>query len=112
MTGHSEKLMQLELKVDEHIIECREEFRKGERRFDKLISCQEANTAAITSLVEETRDVIQLHRDLQGAARVGKRVQGFMMWFSKWPVIGVGLYAIYTGWIKLAAYLSGTDTPV
>lgn len=70
------------------------------RRFDALMASQEANTAAIADLtmqvsavVNDTKDIVQLHKDFQGAARVGKGVQDFMLWLLKWGTIGGALAA-------------------
>jgi hypothetical protein len=45
----------------------------------------------IESLDESTKDVVKLHRDIQGAASVGMTVQKFIVWVGKFGAIGVGL---------------------
>ena len=47
----------------------------------------------MTSLVENTSAIVQLHKDFEGAARIGKGVQGFMLWCLKWGAIGTGVTA-------------------
>lgn len=99
MGSATEKLYQdLNDRFDKHV----KRFEKHERddimKFENLITAQEKNTEAVTdltksvtSLVENTSDVIQLHKDFQGAARIGKGVQGFMIWCLKWGAIGTGI---------------------
>ena len=69
-----------------------------ETRFEALLTAQESNTKAIALLTEETRDIIRIHKDLKGAARIGMSVQKFGLWMLKWPLIGMGLYTTYN-WI-------------
>jgi hypothetical protein len=78
----------------------RHEKNNGER-FNQLFQAQKTNTDAIgnlteavSSLVQDTSSIIQLHKDFQGAARVGKGLQGFMVWLLKWGVIGAGVVAL------------------
>jgi len=90
--GGSEKLFQdLERRIEKHESDT---FMK----FNKLIKAQEENTKAISKLTESvssvvkgTSAIIQLHKDIQGAARIGKGVQGFMLWCLKWGFIGTGV---------------------
>lgn len=92
MTADNDKLFQkLEERVEKHEVNT---FKK----FDALVKAQEANTTAISeltksvsSVVEGTSAIIQLHQDIQGAARIGKGVQGFMLWCLKWGFIGTGI---------------------
>lgn len=84
-----------------------ERFDKHERnehaKFDALIEAQKANTKAIneltisvTSLVIDTKDIIQMHRDFQGTVRLGSRLQRFVIWFG---VVG-GAIAASIVWFK------------
>ena len=69
-----------------------------DQRFDALLVAQEGNTQAITALVEDTREIVQIHKDFQGATRLGTSVQKFGLWLLKWPLIGMGLYTAFN-WI-------------
>lgn len=71
---------------------------EGAAKFDKLIAVQQMNaesiaklTASLATLVEDTGGIIQLHKDFQGTARIGKGVQNFMLWCLKWGAIGLGV---------------------
>lgn len=88
-----EKLYQFHNEFRQHVERCEERFQKGDDQFQQLISAQQKNTDAIASLIEETREVVQLHKDIQGATRLGKGLQSFLAWVIKWPLIGAGLYA-------------------
>lgn len=96
MSGEPERrsedaLLQLCVRFEQHEVEERV-------KFDKLIHAQQANTdcvaqltKSVATLVEDTRGIIQLHKDFQGTARVGKGAQNFMLWLLKWGAIGVGV---------------------
>lgn len=92
---------------DDLLFQLREEFNQRkldeDKKFNKLFQSQQANTQAISELtksvsklVEDTDAIVKLHKDFQGAARVGKGVQGFMLWCLKWGAIGTGVYAAAT----------------
>lgn len=75
--------------------------------FNKLVEAQRINTdaiagltASIASLVEDTRAIIQFHKDFQGTVRIGKSVQNFMVWLLKWGMIGSGIVAIINWLVK------------
>lgn len=91
--------------VEERLYQLIERFEQHERSEKRVTSdlfkAQQANTDAIakitdsvSKLVEDTGDIIKLHRDFQGAARVGKGVQGFLLWLLKWGVIGTGVATV------------------
>lgn len=94
MTGEvniEERLFQLMERFEQHEVE-------EEAKFDKLVKAQQNNaeaiseiTRSVSQLVEDTGAIIQLHRDFQGAARIGKGLQGFLMWCMKWGTIGLGV---------------------
>ena len=59
-----------------------------DERFDCMIAAQERNTKAVEALVESTQGVVSLYNDVQGAARVGLALQSFIVWVSKWTLLG------------------------
>jgi len=100
MNADNELFQQLCVKLDEHVERFDQHEIEEDRKFDKLVETQQANTEAITKLtasltklVEDTSSIIQLHHDIQGATRVGKSVQYFMIWLLKWGAIGTGIAA-------------------
>ena len=82
------------LRLDAH----EERLEAGERRFEELIQCSRENTAAVTELVEETRDIIKLYRDAQGAMEIGTALQRFGLWCLKWGAIFGGVVAAIKIW--------------
>ena len=95
-----EKLFQLCEKFDLHVERFDEHEAHEEAKFLRLIEAQQNNTQAISelttqvsALVTDTRDIVQLHKDLQGAARVGSGIQRFILWCMKWGGIIGGLGA-------------------
>lgn len=63
------------------------------KKFDAMINAVNQNTSSIDKLTDETRAIVELHRDLQGTARVGKSVQNALLWLMKWGAIGTALAA-------------------
>lgn len=94
----TEEQMQFRQEVRESFADCDMRFAEGSRKFDAFLTSQKENTEAITLLIGETREVVQLHRDIQGVTRIGKRVQAFGKWILTWPLIGAGVYTAYV-WI-------------
>ena len=68
------------------------------KKFDAMINAVNQNTTSIDKLTDETRVIVELHRDLQGTARVGKSVQSALLWLAKWGAIGTAL-AAFIKWI-------------
>ena len=98
MRFSDEKLYQFRDEFRQHVARCEERFNDGDEQFKQLIQAQQKNTDAISSLIEETRSIVQLHKDIQGVTRIGKAAQSFLAWVVKWPLIGAGLYAMVS-WI-------------
>jgi len=95
----NEKLYQeLNDKLNKHVERFEAHVKDDMMKFEGLITAQQKNTeavteltASVTSLVENTSAIVQLHKDFEGAARIGKGVQGFMIWCLKWGAIGTGV---------------------
>lgn len=86
---------------DQHVERFEQHEREEGDRFNKLVKAQQANadavanlTRQVSSLVGDTKEIIQLHKDFQGTARIGRGIQNFMMWLLKWGTIGVGIVAM------------------
>lgn len=80
----------------QHVRQYNSNYARDKKCIDRLVKTQQENTTAIASLVQETRDIIKLQRDLQGAARLGKAAQGFALWLAKWGTIGAILAAAFS----------------
>jgi hypothetical protein len=90
----------LSKRLDDHI-------ELEEKKFDSMIEAVRDNTKSITNLTNETRAIIALHRDLSGAARVGKGIQSFLIWVVKWGAIGVGIASGINWIVKIGAGMNG-----
>lgn len=88
-----ENLNMLHQHVIQHIDECNARDDYWRVQFDRVVKSQEATTLATKELARQTKDVVELHRDIQGAARIGIKVQDFMIWMAKWGVIGSAIIA-------------------
>lgn len=67
-------------------------------RLEALAEGQNKNTADLATLIQETRDVVQLTKDLQGIGRVGTGIQRVAFWLAKWGVV-VGILGTGMHWI-------------
>ena len=105
MRFSDEKLFEFHNEFKDHMQRCEQRFNEGDEQFRQLLEAQQRNTDAISALIEETRDIVQLHRDWQGAARIGTSAQKFGFWLAKWGTIGVGLAAIWNWGLKELAEL-------
>lgn len=100
MRFSDEKLYQFHNDFQEHVVKCEERFTSGDKQFKELIDAQQKNTEAIALLIKETRDIVQLHKDIQATFRISNGVQLFLSWVLKWPLIGTGLYAAISWIVK------------
>jgi hypothetical protein len=86
------------LSVDKSIISLTSRFEKHvtdeAAKFDSMINAVNQNTQSIDKLTEETRSIVELHRDIQGTARIGKSVQNVLLWLVKWGAIGGAIAAV------------------
>lgn len=101
MRFSDEKLYEFHKEFRAHVDRCEKRFNDGDAQFNELLTAQKNNTDAITALIEETRGIVELHRDLQGATRVGMSLQKFILWLTKWGAIGVGLATLLSLVLKL-----------
>lgn len=90
-----ERLAEFYAKFSEHIKKYEQKSDDDAKQLRELIEATNQNSRAILSLVEETRGIVQLHNDIQSAARLGTSLQKFGIWLTKWGVIGAGLAAAY-----------------
>lgn len=102
----------LQTRLDEHVSECRRNFEEIESqlkgvntriehmdsRIDRLIDSQEKCTKALEDLATKATGAIDTYEGFQSVVKLGITVQKFGLWLSKWPVIGIGVYTIYT-WV-------------
>jgi hypothetical protein len=91
-----EKLDKFYSDFKQHQLRCEERFDECDDLVRDFIEIQQRNTQAITALTQETRAIVQLHKDFQGAARLGTSFQKFIIWLGKWGAIGVGIATALT----------------
>ncbi len=80
--------------------ELQDRLAKIEDIVQKLAEAQEANTKAIAALIEDTSQIVELHRDLRGATRLGANAQKFGFWLLKWGALGAACAAAYNHGIE------------
>lgn len=86
----------------DHKMVCDARYGEHTALLSELVLCTRQNTDAVTRLADETHGVVQLHKDMQGAARIGVNVQKIITWVIKWPLIGGGALALYEWASKFA----------
>jgi len=95
MRFSDKQLQQFHTEFKEHVKTYEARQRAGEESVRALITAQRNNTEAIAALISDTREIVQLHRDLQAATRVGASVQKFGFWLLKWGALGSAAAATY-----------------
>jgi hypothetical protein len=75
-------------------------FAKVTEATEKNAEATARNTEAIGQLAAATKDVVELHRDVVGAARTGKRVQAALTWLLKWGALGTAFAAAVTYFLE------------
>ena len=70
----------------EHIMDYAEHKKEDVKRHSDLVSAIQANTVAMDGAVT-------LYRDVVGVIRIGKGIQDFLLFITKWGVVGsISLY--------------------
>ncbi len=83
-------------RFDSHVADGELRWQQQQQMWESIAESQKANATAISVLIRETRDVVQLTRDVQGAARIGHGLQSFVLWMLKWGTIGAAIVAAVT----------------
>lgn len=85
--------------TDEELLSMRNEFRalvdrfdkheaEEKQKYDKLLTMQSENAAAINRLADATHEVVEAWKAAQGALKVGALLGRFMKWLTSLAVIG------------------------
>lgn len=81
----------LQRQIDDLRVEFSEHRVQESDRWDRMLSITEENATAINlvavslkELTADTKEIVQLHKDIQGAARIGSGLQRFILWCLKW----------------------------
>ena len=97
-SGDTDLLKKLSTDLSDHIARFDAHESNEESKFSVLIQGQQANieaigqlTTQVSILVTDTKDIIGLYKDVQGAARIGANVQSVILWLLKWGVVGSAL---------------------
>lgn len=83
-----------------HVAHYEERIKTDDARHEAMAISQQANTQALQELTKATKDVVDLYGDLQGAARIGDRLQKFGLWLAKWGVVGAAAAATWEFLLK------------
>lgn len=96
----NEKLDSQVERLNDHLERFEDHEAEDHKKFQRLLEAQQKNTDALSDLtesvsyvVEGTASLIRLHKDFQGAARLGSGMQKFMLWMLKWGIVGTGVVA-------------------
>lgn len=72
----------------------KQEVEELKTRVDAMQSTQIDINSKLDTVIENTSSIVELSRDIQGAARIGKSFQSFIFWLAKWGSIGVGIATV------------------
>lgn len=89
MPSTEEKVLMLQQRFDNHLIEVDARKKEERERWDRLIKINEANANSINDLTHATKGVVDAW---QTSTNLGR----FMKWLSGFAVIG----AAYAWWLK------------
>jgi len=83
------QLLLLQEKLDNHIKEYHEHLIEQRKQWDALLTTQRQNTAAITSLTDSTKDLVNVWHAADGTMKSLSALGGLMKWLSGFAIIGV-----------------------
>jgi len=96
MRYSDEKLAEMDNYLRTHVARSEERAKMEDERYLAVLRMQEKTAEAVKDLARETKDIVQLHRDIQGAVRIGSTVQKLLLWLVKWGAIGTLLAGCVT----------------
>jgi hypothetical protein len=100
-------LLQFHTEFKQHKEQYEERMAHDDDRFEVLVQMQEDNAkqlkdtiAALDKLVQETRDIVQLHQDIKGVGRIANVICKLAAALAKLGFVGIALSAIISWLIK------------
>lgn len=88
------ELQDLVKALTESSVANQDQMRALMQSMESLNTSVSMNQVQISGMIEETRGLLQLYRDIQGVGRMGGGVQKFLIWLTKWPIIVIGILAL------------------
>ena len=104
------QLQELQDRVVTHIKETEGQLERGDSQFQEILARLSKIDTAIKTVEISTQGIVQLHKDIQAAARLGKGLQNFLIWCIKWGGIWAAI-AIAINWVVNNAPRPPTDSP-
>lgn len=89
-----EKLAEFHAEFKAHVAEYKAQQRSNESCVHELIRMQQQNTEKLAEVIKDTKDLVQLQKDFQGAARLGGTVQKVILSCVKWGAILLGMSVV------------------
>lgn len=94
-----QRVVALEAWKKEHLMDYEQHEKVEAERHDALVKAVTANTEAIGAFTQEMQGIIELYRDAVGVVRIGKGLQNFAIFITKWGALGtVSLFI--AKWVK------------
>lgn len=90
-----DKIERLILKQEELSIALAKDRRESDAVVRSLVATTAETQQQLGILIQETRGLITLYRDIEGVSRLGAKAQTFLLWVAKWPVIGGSCYVVF-----------------
>lgn len=99
--SNDERFFKLCERFEQHVERFEQHEQREAEKFDKMFQAQQENASTlrdligvVSSLANDTKEIVELNRDFKGVIRAGRGAQGFFLWLLKWGAIGTGLVAI------------------
>ena len=100
-------IVKLQDDLENHIQDSHTEF---ERIRESQSVCKNDIMDEITKYHDDIKPILERERDIEGAYRTGKRLQNFVQYWVKWPIIIAGILAIIRfvleNWHRLIEHLT------
>lgn len=78
-------------KVDDHMAEYQRDKEEGAATMNRVLKLTEENATHVKDLIESTKGVVGVYKDLSGAIKVAAAFGNFLKWVSGLAVIGVAI---------------------
>lgn len=82
------------MQIEERVESLENKMSTIENDLAETVRFQRENTKNLGTLITETKEIVALHRDLQGVVKVGTQVQRFAVWFLKLATALSGIYVL------------------
>lgn len=88
MSNYDEKIVVLQSRLDDHILEFRRHSEEEAERWNKLIEITQENSKNTAMLIESTHDMVEAWNTASSVVKAGTVLGKFIKWLSGFAVVG------------------------